>query len=87
LLLYILSVEAATKIQAAFRGHRERAKMQQGDGDHSDHEPTKEELEAEFDLNDEGMLASIFHFFFCSYLHLKKILFYVQMTDQGNEIT
>ncbi|XP_058465989.1 neuromodulin [Malaya genurostris] len=54
--------EAATKIQAAFRGHQVRVKMKQGDvngsqppqspGADGEREPTKEELEAEFDPND-----------------------------------
>lgn len=54
----LIPVEAATKIQAAFRGHKARAKMKQGDAKDNENgaerEPTKEELEAEFDLNDEG---------------------------------
>lgn len=53
------AVEAATKIQAVFRGHKVRANMKQGDDKSNDNntterEPTKEELEAEFDLEDEG---------------------------------
>ncbi|XP_058053691.1 neuromodulin [Anopheles bellator] len=57
---------AATKIQAAFRGHKTRKEMKQGDGvtkasseaqqqqatAETEREPTKEELEAEFDPND-----------------------------------
>lgn len=56
---------AATKIQAAFRGHKVRTKMKQGDvngskpqqdsGADGEREPTKEELEAEFDPNDEEL--------------------------------
>ncbi|XP_021708740.1 uncharacterized protein LOC5573063 isoform X3 [Aedes aegypti] len=59
---------AATKIQAAFRGHQVRAKtkMKQGDVTGSEsqknatveetqREPTKEELEADFDPNDEEL--------------------------------
>uniref|UniRef100_A0A182WDB0 Uncharacterized protein n=1 Tax=Anopheles minimus TaxID=112268 RepID=A0A182WDB0_9DIPT len=56
---------AATKIQAAFRGHKVRQEMKQGDGvtgaegqqkqdQQTEREPTKEELEAEFDPNDQG---------------------------------
>uniref|UniRef100_A0A1B0CWG6 Uncharacterized protein n=1 Tax=Lutzomyia longipalpis TaxID=7200 RepID=A0A1B0CWG6_LUTLO len=52
--------EAATKIQAVFRGHKVRAAMKQGDttsvngaqDDSKNAEPTKQELEAEFDPND-----------------------------------
>uniref|UniRef100_A0A182SYG6 EF-hand domain-containing protein n=1 Tax=Anopheles maculatus TaxID=74869 RepID=A0A182SYG6_9DIPT len=57
---------AATKIQAAFRGHQVRKDMKQGDGvteqgqqkqdQQTEREPTKEELEAEFDPNDQGKL-------------------------------
>uniref|UniRef100_A0A336KQM8 CSON014577 protein n=1 Tax=Culicoides sonorensis TaxID=179676 RepID=A0A336KQM8_CULSO len=55
-----MSIEAATKIQAAFRGHKTRAKMKQGDANNekengAEREPTKEELEAEFDLNDKEL--------------------------------
>ncbi|XP_055595521.1 neuromodulin [Uranotaenia lowii] len=58
---------AATKIQAAFRGHQVRKdkKMKQGDGvngsaaqqqqPEQEREPTKEELEAEFDPNDQEL--------------------------------
>lgn len=58
-LCFLFTVEAATKIQAVFRGHKVRANMKQGDDKTSDNntterEPTKEELEAEFDLDDEG---------------------------------
>lgn len=58
----LFTVEAATKIQAAFRGHKARAKMKQGDAKDNENgaerEPTKEELEAEFDLNDKGKSKS-----------------------------
>ncbi|GAB0099489.1 uncharacterized protein DMENIID0001_153540 [Sergentomyia squamirostris] len=57
--------EAATKIQAVFRGHKVRATMKQGDStavngatsDDSKTEPppSKEELEAEFDPNDKEL--------------------------------
>lgn len=43
--------EAATKIQAVFRGHQARKEMKEAD--HPD-EPTREELEAEFPLDDKG---------------------------------
>lgn len=68
IILLVFSVEAATKIQAVFRGHKVRATMKQGDpnsdssskaaGDDSSatKEPTKQELEAEFDPNDKGEL-------------------------------
>ncbi|XP_052891934.1 neuromodulin [Anopheles moucheti] len=57
---------AATKIQAAFRGHQVRREMKQGDGvtgaegqqkqdQQTEREPTKEELEAEFDPNDQEL--------------------------------
>lgn len=45
-------VEAITKIQAVFRGHKVRAALKPGEDDSKI--PTKEELEAEFDLNDKG---------------------------------
>lgn len=59
------AVEAATKIQAAFRGHKVRANMKKGDAnnDNAEREPTKEELEAEFDLNDQGKFQSYFSLF------------------------
>uniref|UniRef100_A0A182ILR5 Uncharacterized protein n=1 Tax=Anopheles atroparvus TaxID=41427 RepID=A0A182ILR5_ANOAO len=59
--------QAATKIQAAFRGHKVRREMKQGDGvtgaqgqqkqqdQQTEREPTKEELEAEFDPNDREL--------------------------------
>ncbi|XP_049296879.1 neuromodulin [Anopheles funestus] len=56
--------QAATKIQAAFRGHKVRREMKQGDGvtgaegqqkQDQEREPTKEELEAEFDPNDQEL--------------------------------
>ncbi|XP_058835111.1 neuromodulin [Topomyia yanbarensis] len=56
---------AATKIQAVFRGHQVRTKMKQEDvngsqpqqnsGADGEREPTKQELEAEFDPNDEEL--------------------------------
>ncbi len=46
--------EAATKIQAAFRGHRTRQQQQQGDMQPGDEEPTREQLEADFNPNDKG---------------------------------
>lgn len=51
--------QAATKIQAAFRGHKTRKNMKQGDtkpnmDTSSQHEPTQEELEAEFRPDDPG---------------------------------
>ncbi|EDS44254.1 predicted protein [Culex quinquefasciatus] len=62
---------AATKIQAAFRGHQVRkgTTMKQGDVNGSEagqqqnsaeteREPTKAELEAEFDPNDEELSIS-----------------------------
>lgn len=64
-LVLFFTVEAATKIQAVFRGHKVRANMKQGDDKSSDNnttekEPTKEELEAEFDLEDEGNFFLIY---------------------------
>uniref|UniRef100_A0A182WR72 Uncharacterized protein n=1 Tax=Anopheles quadriannulatus TaxID=34691 RepID=A0A182WR72_ANOQN len=62
---------AATKIQAAFRGHKVRREMKQGDGvtgaegqqkqdaQQTEREPTKEELEAEFDPNDQGKCRGV----------------------------
>ncbi|XP_059607466.1 uncharacterized protein LOC132255445 [Phlebotomus argentipes] len=56
--------EAATRIQAAFRGHKVRATMKQGDAtavngareeSKTEPEPTKQELEAEFDPNDKEL--------------------------------
>lgn len=48
--------EAATKIQAAFRGHQTRKSMKQGDkpanNAAAESEPTQEELEAEFRADD-----------------------------------
>ncbi|KAL1516915.1 hypothetical protein ABEB36_000747 [Hypothenemus hampei] len=44
--------EAATKIQAVFRGHRTRKSMKQPQTQPQEHEPTREELENEFRLDD-----------------------------------
>lgn len=59
--------QAATKIQAVFRGHKVRASMKQGDSSaksntsattasnaNNEPQPTKEELEAEFREDDKG---------------------------------
>lgn len=49
--------EAATKIQAAFRGHKTRKSMKQPESKSAtgEPEPTKQELEAEFRPDDQGM--------------------------------
>lgn len=65
---FILSYteNAATKIQAVFRGHKVRASMKQGDSlaasetadaaqANAGSDPSKEELEAEFREDDKGM--------------------------------
>ncbi|CAG9763407.1 unnamed protein product [Ceutorhynchus assimilis] len=44
--------EAATKIQAVFRGHQTRKSMKQPQGQEAEREPTREELENEFRLDD-----------------------------------
>ncbi|XP_055703728.1 uncharacterized protein LOC129802155 [Phlebotomus papatasi] len=58
------AAEAATKIQAVFRGHKVRAAMKQGDStavngaseeSKTEPPPSKEELEAEFDPNDKEL--------------------------------
>lgn len=65
-----ISAEAAVKIQSVFRGHKSRAKMKQDETTTStsasatqnatnEQDPTKEELEAEFDPNDKGNLLTI----------------------------
>lgn len=57
---------AATKIQAVFRGHKVRASMKQGDSSaasettdsaqaNAGSDPSKEELEAEFREDDKGI--------------------------------
>lgn len=58
--------QAATKIQAVFRGHKVRASMKQGDSSANSNntktettainepEPTEEELKAEFREDDKG---------------------------------
>lgn len=65
----LLTVEAAKKIQAVFRGHQVRSTMKQGDSNSTSttmpatsnntaitpsNDPSKEELEAEFNPNDKG---------------------------------
>lgn len=68
------TAKAATKIQAVFRGHKVRATMKKsettsaatssnntpasGAAAATENEPTKEELEAEFDPNDKGKSLS-----------------------------
>lgn len=69
----IFAAKAAVKIQAAFRGHQVRSTMKKTEtktttsagaagnaaaSATTEHEPTKAELEAEFDPNDKGMLCS-----------------------------
>lgn len=52
---------AATKIQAAFRGHQTRKNMKQADKPNvsePEPEPTQEELEAEFRADDVGKFIS-----------------------------
>lgn len=61
---YVRIEEAATRIQAVFRGHKVRASMKQGDssansnntktGTTAEPEPTEEELKAEFREDDKG---------------------------------
>lgn len=48
--------QAATKIQAAFRGHQTRKSMKQPEksGAAAEPEPTRQELEAEFRPDDQG---------------------------------
>lgn len=50
---------AATKIQAAFRGHKTRKSMKQPEKSTAgDSEASKQEMEAEFRPDDQGMLSS-----------------------------
>uniref|UniRef100_A0A1B0D1I7 Uncharacterized protein n=1 Tax=Phlebotomus papatasi TaxID=29031 RepID=A0A1B0D1I7_PHLPP len=66
--LFCYMTEAATKIQAVFRGHKVRAAMKQGDStavngaseeSKTEPPPSKEELEAEFDPNDKEFQPDI----------------------------
>lgn len=58
-------VEAATKIQAVFRGHHARKSMKdteassKGTNTEEDREPTREELQEEFRADDVGKLNSL----------------------------
>lgn len=47
--------QAATKIQAAFRGHRVRKQQDQDTMQPADQEPSKEQLMADFDPNDKEL--------------------------------
>lgn len=71
--------QAATKIQAVFRGHKVRASMKQGDSSaksettadttgNASGEPSKEELQAEFREDDKGIfILPIFLYFVFSF--------------------
>lgn len=69
LYIFVFTAKAATKIQAVFRGHKVRNTMKKTEtktattssnnaaetaAAATEKEPTKEELEAEFDPNDKG---------------------------------
>ncbi|XP_061399932.1 uncharacterized protein LOC133335638 [Musca vetustissima] len=71
LIIFLYSAaKAATKIQAVFRGHQVRATMKKSETNSAatssnntaaaatENEPTKEELEAEFDPNDKELCSA-----------------------------